>query len=114
MRACLLHCMPVRLRKGYTQAYMQIMQHTHTHKAVIGRVKAKKLLSRRRQSNYSLSMYAYASVGIKILFFFLLEKNGDDVKVVQHPFNLPQLSSSDVSEPQSGLPSHTRLGCKHE
>ena len=49
----LLHCMRVRLRNGYTQAYAQIMQHTHMHKAVTGRVEAKKLLSRRRQSNYS-------------------------------------------------------------
>ena len=46
MRACLLHCMRVRLRNGYTQAYAQIMQHKHMHKAVTGRVKAKKLLSR--------------------------------------------------------------------
>ena len=34
------------------QAYTQIMQHTHTHKAVTVRVEAKKLPSRRRQSNY--------------------------------------------------------------
>ena len=45
--------MRVRLRNGYTRAYAQIMQHTHTHKAVTGRVEAKMLLSRRRQSNYS-------------------------------------------------------------
>ena len=45
--------MRVRLRNGYTRAYAQIMQHTHTHKAVSGRVEVKKLLSRRRQSNYS-------------------------------------------------------------
>ena len=45
--------MRVRLHNGYTQAYAQIMQHTHTHKAVTGRVEAKKLLSRRRQLNYS-------------------------------------------------------------
>ena len=51
--ACLLHCMRVRLRNGYTQAYAQIMQHTHTHKTVTGCVEAKKLLSHRRQSNYS-------------------------------------------------------------
>ena len=44
--------MRVRLRNGYTQAYAQIMQHTHMHKAVTGRVEAKKLLSRRRQSTY--------------------------------------------------------------
>ena len=48
----LLHCMRVRLRNGYTRAYAQIMQHTYTHKAVTGRVEVKKLLSRRRQSNY--------------------------------------------------------------
>ena len=45
--------MRVRLRNGYTQAYAQIIQHMHTHKAVTGRVEAKKLLSRRKQSNYS-------------------------------------------------------------
>ena len=50
----LQHCMRVRLHNGYTQAYAQIMQHTHMHKAVTGRVEAKKLLSRRKQSNYSL------------------------------------------------------------
>ena len=49
----LLHCMRVRLRNGYTRAYMQIMQHTHMHKVVAGRTEAKKLLSRRRQSKYS-------------------------------------------------------------
>ena len=36
-----------------TQAYVQIMQHTHTHKAVTGRIEAKKLLSRQRQSKYN-------------------------------------------------------------
>ena len=30
-------------------------------------------------------MYAYASVDIKILFFFFLKKMGDDVKVVNTP-----------------------------
>ena len=30
------------------------MQHTHTHKALTGHVEAKTLLSRRRQSNYSI------------------------------------------------------------
>ena len=37
----------------YTQAYVQIKQHTHTHKVVTGRVEAKKLLSHQRKSNYS-------------------------------------------------------------
>ena len=32
------------------------MQHTHTHKTVTGRVEAKKLLSRRRQSNYNYQL----------------------------------------------------------
>ena len=45
--------MRVRLRNGYTQANAQIMQHTHMPKAVTGHVEAKKLLSRRRQLNYS-------------------------------------------------------------
>ena len=49
----LLHRMRVRLRNGCTRAYAQIMQHMHTHMAVTGRVETKKLLSRRRQSNYS-------------------------------------------------------------
>ena len=58
VRMRLLHCMRVQLRNGYTLAYAQIMQHTHTRKAVSGRVEAtyveaKKLLSRQKQSNYS-------------------------------------------------------------
>ena len=55
VRVRLLHCMRVQLRNGITQAYAQIMQHTHTHthKAVTGRIEAKMLLSHRRQSNYS-------------------------------------------------------------
>ena len=52
MRVRLLHCMRVRLRNGYTQAYAQIMQHTHMHKALTGCVEAKKLLPHQRQSNY--------------------------------------------------------------
>ena len=54
LRACLLHCMRVRLRNGYAQAYVHIMQHRHMHKAVTGCVEAKKLLSRRKQSNYTI------------------------------------------------------------
>ena len=50
-----MRCMRLRLRKVYTRAYAQIMQHTHTHKAVTGRAKATKLLARRRQSNNSVS-----------------------------------------------------------
>ena len=61
VRVRLLHCMRVRLRNGYTRAYAQIMQHTHTHKEVTGRVEAKKLLSRWRQSNYSNMLVDYTS-----------------------------------------------------
>ena len=32
------------------------MQQTHTHKAMTGRIEAKKLLSRRRQSNYTFTV----------------------------------------------------------
>ena len=60
MHVRLLHCMRVRLHNGYTQAYAQIMQHTHMHKAVTGRVEAKKLLSRRRQSNYIKSYQSFS------------------------------------------------------
>ena len=41
--ACVFAALYVRLRTGYTQAYVQIMQHTHTHKAVTGPVEAKKV-----------------------------------------------------------------------
>ena len=40
-----------------TQSHTHTMQQTHTHKAVTGRVEAKKLLSRRRQSEYSCVAY---------------------------------------------------------
>ena len=38
------------------------MQHTHTHKAVTERVEAKKLLSRRRQSNFRLGWQVFRFV----------------------------------------------------
>ena len=56
MRVCCIVCVCDCIT-GYTQAYTQIMQHTRTHKAVTGRVEAKKLLSRRRQSNYSWHVF---------------------------------------------------------
>ena len=59
VHACLLHCMHAQLRNGYTQAYAQIMQHMHTHKAVTRHVEAKKLLSHRRQSTYSTKINSY-------------------------------------------------------
>ena len=65
-----------RLRNGYTQAHAQIMQHTHTHKAVTGCVEPKKLLSRRRQSNYNHSFYHTDHIIIDhclILYFHYLE-----------------------------------------
>ena len=38
----------------YTQSHTHAMQQRHMHKAVTGRVEAKKLLSRRRQFEYSM------------------------------------------------------------
>ena len=64
VRVRLLHCMRVRLRNGYMQAYAQIMYHTRTHKAVTRRVEAKKLLSRRRQSKYSMHQMLLLIIGI--------------------------------------------------
>ena len=40
---CVLHCMRVQLRNGYTQEYAKKMQQMHMHKAVTGRVEVKKL-----------------------------------------------------------------------
>ena len=42
-----------RLAHNHYATHTHTMQQTHTHKAVTGRVEAKKLLSRRRQSEYS-------------------------------------------------------------
>ena len=89
--ACaLLHCVRVQLHNGYKQAYAQIMQHRHTHKAVTGRVEAKKLLSRRRQSNYKsplsssgqfqrdltadLHMYAYGALMPRNVFASMFQQ----------------------------------------
>ena len=38
---CLLHFMCVRLHNGYTRAYVQIMQHANTHKAMTWSIEAK-------------------------------------------------------------------------
>ena len=43
--AHLLHCIPVCLCDGYMLAYVQIIQHTHRHKAMTGHNEAKKFLS---------------------------------------------------------------------
>ena len=39
----LLHCMRVQLHNGYTGAYVQILQHNHTHKAVTRHIEVKKI-----------------------------------------------------------------------
>ena len=52
VRVCMLHYLRVGSRITITQSHKHTMQQTHTHKAVTGRVEAKKLLSRRRQSEY--------------------------------------------------------------
>ena len=68
--------MRVRLRNGYTQAYVQIIQYKHMHKAVTGCVEAKKLLSHRRQSNYNLHDFPHwCSPMIHGLFSHLTCKN---------------------------------------
>ena len=56
MRVRMLHYLRVGLRITITQMNTRTMQQTHTHKSVTGRVEAKKLLSRRRQSEYSVQV----------------------------------------------------------
>ena len=51
------------------------MQHTHTHKAVTGGVEAKKLPSRRRQSNYSKSDFVLTKLCISIIQDVLLTES---------------------------------------
>ena len=53
VRVHLLHCMCVLLRNSCTQASRSNILHTHTPKAMTGRVEAKKLLPRRMQSDCS-------------------------------------------------------------
>ena len=48
----MLHYLHVGLRITITQSHTHTMQQTRMHKAVTWRVEAKKLLSRRRQSEY--------------------------------------------------------------
>ena len=52
VRVRMLHYLHVGLRITITQSHTHSMQQTHTLKVVTQRVEAKKLLSRRRQSNY--------------------------------------------------------------
>ena len=52
LRVRMLHYLRVGLRITITQSHVHTMQQTHTHKAVTGRVEAKMLLSRRRQSEH--------------------------------------------------------------
>ena len=53
-RVRMLHYLRVGSRITITQSHTHTMQQTHTHKAVTGRVETKKLLSRQRQSDYSV------------------------------------------------------------
>ena len=53
VRVRMLHYLLVGSSITITQSHTHTMQQTHMHKAVTGRVEAKKLLSRRRQSEYS-------------------------------------------------------------
>ena len=54
VRVCILNYLRVGLRITITQSHMHTMQQTYTHKAVTRRDEVKKLLSRRRQSEYSI------------------------------------------------------------
>ena len=56
------------MRNGYTQAYTQIMHHMHMHKAVMGRVEAKKLLSC-VEGNQTIAYFFLRGEGA-IFFFF--------------------------------------------
>ena len=49
----MLHYLRVGSRITITQLHMHTMQQMHSHKTVTGRVEAKKLVSRRRQSEYN-------------------------------------------------------------
>ena len=55
----MLHYLRVGLRITITQSHTHTMQQTHMHKAVTQRVEAKKLLSRRRQSEYSCVQWSH-------------------------------------------------------
>ena len=69
-----------RLPNGYTQAYAQIMQHTHTLKAVTGPVEAKKLLSRRRQSNYTHVRRHLTAIMVYRLMYMALKAQNKEIK----------------------------------
>ena len=47
--------MCVELCNGYTRAFARIMQHTHTHKAVTGRIEAKKVTP----SSKAIKLYSF-------------------------------------------------------
>ena len=86
--------MRVRLRNGYTRAYSQIMQHTHTHKPVTGRIEAKELLSRWRQSNYRVNKLQFADASILAVLLFLSELIIDTNVHKPHPTTHQNTDSS--------------------
>ena len=88
VRACLLHCMRVRFRNGYTQAFAHLMQYTHTHKAVTGRIEAKKLLSRRRQSNYSFCS-CLSNLTSAVIYYHILSSTNNIVRGDFHRSSAP-------------------------
>ena len=59
VRLRMLHYLRVGSCITFTQSHTHTMQQTRTHKAVTGRIEAKKLLSSRRQSEYSHMTYLY-------------------------------------------------------
>ena len=74
--ACVFAALCAIAYYGYTQVYGQIMQHTHKHKAVTGCVEAKKLLSCRRQSNYSTDFSEKKKMKIMNLYIFASNRKG--------------------------------------
>ena len=73
----MLHYLRVGLRITITQSHTHTMQQTRTHKAVTRRIEAKKLLSHRRQSEYSIQLPSKGGERIKYLLKHTCRCNSD-------------------------------------
>ena len=81
----MLHYLRAGLRITITQSYTLTMQQTHRHKAVTRRIEAKKLLSCRRQSNYSINTqccYIHSQSGTKFTPMCIRRKTPIDYQLV--------------------------------
>ena len=63
MRVRMLHYLRIGSRITIMQSHTHTKQQTHMHKTVTGRIEAKKLLSRQRQSEYALSAVPHSLPG---------------------------------------------------